>query len=294
MSTSRLTHRLPLLAVAALLASGSVALATPAHAVPGMTTRQVTSLQDSTAEKVVRVTCPAGTNAIGGSAVVGGTTAVRVNTEVPDPTGYTVLARERRGGTSENWSVVVTAQCARTSSLPGLEYRRTTTTFDSASRHSASAACSPGKKLIGLGGLIDSNGPGQDKLVLAAVRPSDNLTGVVVTGVEDEDGYTGSWRSTAVAVCTNPVPGLHLATGTTTVDSTGFKRAVAVCASGTKIHSGGFDIGSAVGQANLTASFLDVDVNSDPTRHGFEAQAREDRTGFTGSWRLATYAICAN
>ena len=60
------------------------------------------------------------------------------------------------------------------------------------------------------------------------------------------------------------------------------------------IHSGGFDLGSAVGQAGLTASFLDVDVNSDPTRQGFEAQAREDRTGFTGIWRLATYAICAS
>jgi hypothetical protein len=294
MTTSRHTHRLPLLAVTGLLAGGTIAFAAPAQAVPGMTARQVTSVHDSTAEKVVTVTCPTGTSAIGGSAVVGGTTAVRVNAEVPGQTGYTVLAREQRGGTSESWSVVVTAQCAPTGSLPGLEYRRVTTTFDSASRHSASAACSPGKKLIGLGGLIDSNGPGQDKLVLAAVRPSDDLGSVVVTGVEDEGGYTGSWRSTAVAVCTNPLPGLNLATGTTSVDSTGFKQAVAVCASGTRIHSGGFDIGSAVGQSGLTASFLDVDVNSDPTRQGFEAQAREDRTGFTGIWRLATWAICAS
>ena len=213
MTTSRLTRRLPWLAVASLLASGTVALAAPAHAVQGMTTRQVTSVHDSTAEKVVTVTCPAGTSAIGGSAVVGGTTAVRVNTEVPDPTGYTVLAREQRGGTTESWSVVVTAQCAPTSSLPGLEYRRTTTTFDSASRHSVSATCSAGKKLIGLGGLIDSNGPGQDKLVLAAVRPSDDLTSVVVTGAEDEGGYTGRVALTAVAVCANPLPGLDLATG---------------------------------------------------------------------------------
>ena len=205
-----------------------------------------------------------------------------------------MLAREQRGGTSESWSVVVTAQCAPTSALPGLEYRRATTTFDSASRHSVSATCSPGKKLVGVGGLIDSNGPGQDKLVLAAVRPSDDLTGVVVTGLEDEGGYTGGWRSTAVAVCTTPLPGLRLATGTTGVDSTGFKQSVAVCPTGTRIHSGGFDLGSAVGQAGLTAAFLDVDVNSDPTRQGFEAQAREDRTGFTGIWRLATYAICAS
>ena len=73
----------------------------------------------------------------------------------------------------------------------------------------------------------------------------------------------------------------------------GFKRSVAACPTGTRIHAGGFDLGTAVGQANLTSSFLDVDVNSDPTRQGYEAQAREDGTGYTGIWRLATYAICA-
>ena len=71
----------------------------------------------------------------------------------------------------------------------------------------------------------------------------------MVTGVEGEGGYTGGWRATAVAVCANPVAGLHLATGTTVVDSTGFKRAIAVCPTGTRIHAGGFDVGSAVGQA---------------------------------------------
>ena len=283
-----------LLAVAGLLAGGAVALAAPAHAVPGLTTAQAISAHDSTAEKVVRVSCPSGTAAIGGSAVVGGTTGVRVNSRVPDASGYTVLAREQRAGVTESWSVVVTANCAPVASVPGLEYRRTASTFVSASRRSVSATCSPGKKLVGVGGLIDSNGPGQDKLVLTSVRPADDLTGVVVTGVEDEAGYTGGWRATAVAVCTNPVPGLRLVTGTTAVDSTGFKLSMAVCPTGTKIHAGGFDIGSAVGQAGLTAAFLDVDVNSDPTRQGFEAQAREDRTGFTGIWRLATYAICAS
>lgn len=192
------------------------------------------------------------------------------------------------------WSVVVTVRCAPIGSLPGLEYRRSTTSFDSASRHTAAATCSPGKKLVGLGGLIDSDGPGQDKLALTAVRPRDDLGGVAVTGIEDEGGYTGGWRSTAVAVCTNPLPGLRLAMGTTVVDSTGFKHAVAVCPTSNRIHSGGFDVVSTVGQAGLTASFFDVDVIGDPTRQGFEAQAREDRTGFSGIWRLATFAICAS
>lgn len=290
------THRpVPtrLLAVAGVLAGATVALSTPAHAVPGLTTAQTISAHDSTPEKVVRVSCPAGTSAVGGSAVVGGTTGVRVNSLVPDAGGYTVLAREQRGGVAESWSVVVTAQCAPTSSLPGLEYRRASSAFDSATRHGISATCTPGKLLVGIGGLIDSSGPGQDALVLGAVRPADALTGVVVTGIEDEGGYSGGWRTSAVAVCANPVPGLGLASGTTAVDSTTFKRAVAVCPTGTKIHSGGFDLGSAVGQAGVSASFLDVDVNGDPARQGFEVQGREDRNGFSGIWRVATYAICA-
>jgi hypothetical protein len=294
MFTSRLTRRVPLLAAAVLLPGAAVALAQPAHAVTGMTTRQVVSVHDSSAEKVVRVSCPFGTSAIGGSALVGGSASVRVNTEVPDATGYTVLAREQRGGTADSWSVVVTAQCAPTSALPGLEYRRVASTFDSSARHSVSAPCSPGKRLIGLGGGIDSNGPGQDRLVLAAIRPADDLRSVVVSGVEDEGGYAGGWRTSAVGVCANPVAGLRLATGTTAVDSIGIKQSIAACPRGTRIHAGGFDLGTAVGQANLTASFLDVDVNGDPTRQGFEAQAREDGTGFTGIWRLATFAICAS
>lgn len=293
MIISRHIRRVPLLLIAGALTSSTVALAAPAHAVSGITTAQATSVTDSTPEKVVRVACPTGTRAIGGSAVVGGSTGVRVNTQVPDATGYAVLAREQRGGVSDNWFVVVTAVCAPTSSLPGLEYRQTSSPFDSAATHTATARCSPGKRLIGVGGLIDSNGPGQDALILTAVRPLDDLTGVVVTGSEDAGGYGAGWRATAVAVCTNPVPGLHLATATTSVDSTGFKRAVAVCPIGTKIHSGGFDIGSARGHAGISAAFVDFDVNSNPNLQGFEAQSREERSGYGGSWRLATFAICA-
>jgi len=62
------THRpVPtrLLAVAGVLAGATVALSTPAHAVPGLTTAQTISAHDSTPEKVVRVSCPAGTSAVG-------------------------------------------------------------------------------------------------------------------------------------------------------------------------------------------------------------------------------------
>ena len=293
MSTSRSMRTLSV-GLGVAVATGILATAQPASAVPGLVTPQGSSVSDSSAEKVVAVACPTGTRTIGGSAVVGGSTRVRINSEVPDPTHYTVLAREPRGGVSENWFVVVTAHCAPVSALPGLEYRRTASVFDSTVSHAVTATCSPGKKLIGIGGLIDSLGPGQDKLVLTAVRPSPDLTGVRVGGAEDEGGYPGGWRTTAIGVCINPAPGLRLATRSSALDSTSFKPVVAVCPSGTRIHSGGFDASLGRGQVNLTSSFLDYDVASDPTRQGFEAQAREDRTGLPSNWQVSAFAICAS
>ena len=71
------------------------------------------------------------------------------------------------------------------------------------------------------------------------------------------------------------------------------KRAPAACPTGTRVLSGGFDVGSAAGNAELTTAFLDPDLTGDPTHQGYEAQAAESGTGFTGSWRTASYAICA-
>lgn len=289
-----LSARIVATGFAAVVAGGVLTTAQPAAAVPGVLTASRISVTDSNAQKVVSVPCPTGTRAIGGSAVIGGSTRVKINTEVPDATSYTALAREPRGGVAESWSVVVTAVCAPLAALPGLEYRRSDSAYNSTATHAATAACTSGKKLVGVGGLIDSNGAGQDTLVLTAVRPSLDLTSVVVGAAEDETGYSGSWRATAVAVCANPVSGLRLASGTSALDSTARKESVAICPSGTRIHSGGFDLGTGRGQVAPTTSFVDFDVAGDPSRQGFSARAGEDRTGLSGGWRIATYAICAS
>ena len=216
--SARSVRTLAAAGIAAVLSTGILAVAQPASAVPGVVTPQRTTVNNSTAEKVQTVSCPAGTRAIGGSAVVGGSTKIKINTETLDSSGFTILADEPRGGLTEPWYVVVTAQCAPARSLPGLEYRRADSAYTSSSPHTATATCSPGKKVIGVGGLIDSNGAGQDRLVLTAIRPSTDLTGVVVTASEDEAGYSGSWRVSAVAVCVNPV-GQRLVVGQSTLDS---------------------------------------------------------------------------
>jgi hypothetical protein len=288
----RFARMIAVAGVTVALSGGILATAQPASAVPGLVTAQRTSVIDSTAQKAVGVSCPTGTRAIGGSAVVGGSTKIHINTEVVDTTSFWVVASEPRAGVSQNWYVVVTAECAPASALPGLEYRRVDSAYTSSTTHTAVAACSAGKELIGVGGLIDSNGAGQDKLVLTAIRPASDLSSVVVAAHEDEGGYTGNWRATAVAACAYPV-GQRLATAQSAFDSTSSRQATAICPAGTRVHSGGFDLRSGLGQVNLRTSYLDPDVPSDPFRQGFVAQAQEDQTGFASSWHALAFGICA-
>ncbi|MGI8457328.1 MAG: hypothetical protein ACR2LI_04340 [Propionibacteriaceae bacterium] len=67
--------------------------------------------------------------------MIGGSTRVKNNSEVPDPTSYTVVAHEPRGGVPERWFVVVTAQCAPTRSLLELEHRRSDLTSSASTHH---------------------------------------------------------------------------------------------------------------------------------------------------------------
>jgi len=277
--------------------AGSSALpalaATPAHAVPGLQTVVVTGPITSNFTQAVTAPCPSGTRAVGGGALIGGSDRVRINAAVPTAGGFTVLGVEPTGGTTEDWFIVVHARCAPLASLPGLEYHTATTALDSAGRHKAVAFCPTGKRLIGLGGSIDSNNIGQDRLVLTTLRPDLGLTSVVVDSAETENGFSGNWRAGATAVCVNPVTGMRLITAESYEGSTSLRRTQVACPAGTAVHAAGFDLGSASGQAFVSTFILDTDLNSNPNIQGAELTAREDATGYSDSWRAPAYAICA-
>jgi hypothetical protein len=42
------------------------------------------------------------------------------------------------------------------------------------------------------------------QVVLDNVLPNATLTGVLATGVEDQNGFAGDWSVTSYAICANP------------------------------------------------------------------------------------------
>ena len=281
------------LAVTAGASALPVLAATPAHAVPALQTVVRTGPITSNFTQAVTAPCPSGTRAVGGGALIGGTSRVKINAAVPTAGGFTVLGVEPTGGATEDWFIIVHAKCAPLASLPGLEYRTATTALDSTGRHKATAFCPTGKRLIGFGGSVDSNNIGQDRLVLTTLRPDPNLTNVVVDSTETENGFSGNWRAGATAVCVNPVAGLRLVTAESNEGSTSPRHTQVACPAGTAVHAAGFDLGSASGQAFVSTYILDTDLNSNPNIQGAELTAREDTTGYSGTWRAPAYAICA-
>jgi hypothetical protein len=266
----------------------------PAWAVGGLRTVVAAGARTSAQNQVVTAPCPPGYAAVGGGAVVGGSSVVKINAAVPDGHGFTVLGVEPSGGTGDVWHLIVHARCAPAASLPGLEYHDSILpAFGSAASQAATAVCSSGRRLIGFGGLVDSNNIGQDRLVLAAVAPDRTLTRVTTIGLEGPTGFIGGWRVKAVAVCVNAVPGQIFETVTVGAASTSPRVAQAPCPPGTAVHAGGFDVTSGAGRVAVTRLLTDTDLNNDPRVQGAEILGYEESAD-PAAWSAVPYAVCAN
>jgi len=267
-----------------------------AWAVNGITYVSARSAESSNPTRFVEAKCPTGTRAIGGSAVIAGPSSIVVNSAAPTETpatassplktSFEVFASEPAGGIADTWYVVANVICVPSGQLPGLEYREQFSSYDSTAVHTATVSCSAGNKLIGVGGVVDSNGPGQDRLVLTAIVPADDLTSLIVQGHESEAGYDSNWRVKAIAVCARPLPGQQLIRASSANDAIDHKLARAACPSGTLIHSVGFDLRNGAGRVHATRFFPDVDLNNNPNVQGVEVQAQEDANGFLTITRL--------
>jgi hypothetical protein len=240
---------------------------------------------DSSANKSVTVSCPAGKKVLSaGGDVTPGNGDVLIDVIRPNATltSVTVGAVEDETGTIANWTVTAIAICAPP---PAGLARIAATSVSSSSAKSVTATCPAGKQVVGTAGET-TGAAGQ--LLLDGLRPESNLAAVTVVAMEDGSGTAGAWTVTAYAVCAGPVKGLQRTATTSGADSSSSKVNFAPCPSGKVLIGMGGDINSANGQVVLDAVFPSLTLDS----AGFAAW--EDDTGNTGSWSLTSYAICAD
>lgn len=176
---------------------------------------------------------------------------------------------------------------AANAAVPGLVYISAETNLDSTVYKSVRVFCPAGRQVIG--GSYDLVGA-EGAVVLDDFIPSaDNLlvgAGEIVGPGENSDGTTASWKVVATVVCANPLPGYSIQVATSDFTNTTSQSARAFCPQGNEsVVSGGASLSNGFGQVSTVL----LDVGNGVV----EADARTDGDGYSGSWSVTAYAICA-
>lgn len=176
---------------------------------------------------------------------------------------------------------------AASAAVPGLLYLSAETNFDSTVYKSVRVFCPAGMQVVG--GSYDLTGA-EGAVVLDDFIPSaDNLlvgAGEIVGPGENSDGTTASWKVVATVVCANPLPGYSIQVQTSDFTQTTSQAGRATCPPGRSVVSGGASLSNGFGQVSTVL----LDIGNGVV----EADARTDGDGYSGSWSVSAYAICAN
>jgi hypothetical protein len=143
--------------------------------------------------------------------------------------------------------------------------------------------------VIGGGGTIAG---GRGQVVLERLEPAQTMDGgrFIVAASEDESGYARSWRLTAHALCSDPLPGFAILDSTSGAASSNTPQStVSFCVGQTQLGFGG-RVNAGGGQVHLTN--LSRDSNGQIAFTSIAAQ--EDANGFDGAWNVTALAVCAN
>jgi hypothetical protein len=275
--------------VAALaVVGGALAGAAPAAAVPGIQRVEAASATNGTSVKTVVVTCPAGTRVYNASGRInGGVGAVALDDITPNAalTSVTVTAYEITD--DDNWSVIAYAMCG--SAVLNLQRIEIDSATSSSTSKTVNPTCPGPTRLYGLGAEITG---GLGHVVVDDLTPDAGLTGVRVTAYE-VGAYPNNWTLTGYAICGNPVATMvrtAVSNPAPPAPPNAVSPKVAVtpdCPAGTSLHGGGGTITGGLGGVtldDLTPSGALVDFTT--TAYTIP--------GFSPSWRLTSYAICAS
>ena len=154
------------------------------------------------------------------------------------------------------------------------------------------AYCPEGKRVIGGGGRVYDGNSGKVMLTrLQPIHPAEGPDRFEVHAVEPDTGFSGLWTLQAFAICANAtqLPGLEIVSSTTRPATSSTFKATALPCPGTKqvigtgagIENGGRQVGLQLSRASGPRDIA-------------RATAREDANGYSGSWALTSYAVCAN
>jgi hypothetical protein len=187
-------------------------------------------------------------------------------------------------------AAVLVAPTTANAAVPGLIYVSAATNFDSVVYKAVRVFCPQGTQLIG--GSFNLWGA-EGAVVLDDFIPSaDNLlvgAGEIVGPGEPADGTTASWEVVATAVCASPLAGYSIQTATSDFRQTTAQQATATCPPGRSIIGAGASLSNGWGQVSISSLLMSEPFGTETT-----AKAITDKDGYSGSWSITSYAICAN
>src|SRR5262245_11403488 len=167
----------------------------------------------------------------------------------------------------------------------GLQLVSQQSAVDSTAGKSVTAACPPGKIVVGAAGQINVATAG--KAVLEDITPLPNLAGVNVVGTETGAGTTANWTVKAYAICANPFVAMQLVSQQSVVDSNS-KAMLLTCPSGTQVIGAG-------GQVNVgTSGAIGLHEITPETATTVRVIGAEIAGGTSENWTLKGYAICSS
>jgi hypothetical protein len=153
------------------------------------------------------------------------------------------------------------------------------------------ASCPAGKKVFGARPQLVPATPGDleffGQVLIDDIRPSADLTQLVVQAIEDEDGTDANWILKPHAICADPVAGLERVAATSSQDSSN-KSFTVSCPPGKRLLGPGADVNAGQGEVVMD------DLRPDAALNSVFVQGVEDGTGTSATWSLTAYAICAD
>jgi hypothetical protein len=168
---------------------------------------------------------------------------------------------------------------------------------DSAARKTATAYCPAGTRVFGGGGDITQ---GANSVALTGLRPTSFVFGAsrvesFTATAEETAAYGASWTVYAYAICGPALPNLSIQTHKVTSDTSDHLQTGADCPAGTAPLGVGAEIGNGAGQVALHSVYGNYTVSPQGAPTGWAAaKAYEDETGYSGTWTLTSYAVCAS